>query len=113
MIVLLRLIFVAILAVMLSVTTWASLGQSLLDFIRGPVSGDRWFLATLADAYCGFITFYLWVAYKETSLGARLGWLVAILLLGNIAMAVYCLIQLVRVPAGAPLADVLLRRRSP
>jgi len=35
---------------------------------------------------------------------------VAILLLGNIAMAVYCLIQLFRVPATADLREVLLRK---
>ena len=35
--------------------------------------------------------------------------LVAILLLGNIAMATYCLIQLFRVPASADLHEVLLR----
>jgi len=35
---------------------------------------------------------------------------VVILLLGNIAMAVYCLIQLFRVPATADLREVLLRK---
>ena len=39
-------------------------------------------------------------------------WLIAILLLGNIAMAGYLLIQLFRLPADAPL-DALIRQRSP
>jgi hypothetical protein len=43
---------------------------------------------------------------------ARALWLVAILLFGNIAMAVYCLRELFRVPNGAPLSSVLLRRTA-
>jgi hypothetical protein len=39
--------------------------------------------------------------YKEVSWLARIAWLVAILLLGNIAMAIYVLIQLIRVPLSA------------
>jgi hypothetical protein len=42
---------------------------------------------------------------------ARGAWLIAILLLGNIAMAVYALIQLFRVPLDAKIEDVLLRRK--
>ena len=42
----------------------------------------------------------------------RIAWLVAILLLGNIAMAMYCLIQLFRVPASADLREVLLRKKT-
>jgi len=110
MIIFLRAFFLIILASMLWVTTWASFGQSLPDFIRGQVSGDRWFIATLFDAYWGFLTFYVWVAYKEQSGLARTLWLVGILLLGNIAMSVYCLIQLFRVRPEAPLSEVLLRR---
>jgi len=113
MILFLRAFFLVVLASMLWVTTWASLGQSLPDFIRGPVSGDRWFIATLFDAYWGFLTFYVWVAYKETGGLSRILWLIGILLLGNIAMSFYCLLQLFRVRADAPLSDVLVRRPSP
>jgi hypothetical protein len=38
--------------------------------------------------------------------------LIGVLLLGNIAMAVYALIQLFKVPASASIEDVLLRRRE-
>ena len=68
------------------------------------------FIATLFDTYWGFLTFYCWVAYKEVGWIARIVWLVGILLLGNIAMAVYMLIQLFKVPASASIEDVLLRR---
>ncbi len=110
MILFLRGFFLVVLASMLWVTSWASLGQALWDFIGTPAARDRWFIATLFDAYWGFLTFYVWVAYKETGFMARVLWLIAILLLGNIAMAVYCLRELFRVPAGAPLASILLRR---
>lgn len=108
----LRLFFIVVLGSMLAVTTWASLGESITDFFRGPVAKDRWFWAAMADAYWGFLTFYIWLAYKETSFLARTLWLLAILAFGNIAMAIYCLIQLFKVPAGAKLEDVLLRRRA-
>jgi hypothetical protein len=107
----LRLLFLTVLASMLAVTSWASLHQSLGDFMKSTVAGDPWFLATLADAYWGFLTFYVWVAYKERSWIARVLWLIAILLGGNIAMSIYCLIQLFRVDSDAKLEDVLLRSR--
>jgi len=69
-----------------------------------------WFIATLFDAYFGFLWFWLWVAYKESSFLLRLVWLVLILALGNIAMASYVLIQLWRLPEGADIEDLLLRR---
>ena len=69
-----------------------------------------WFIATLFDTYWGFLTFYCWVFYKENSWMKRVTWLVAILLLGNIAMAVYVLNKLFRLPADASAEDLLLRR---
>jgi hypothetical protein len=52
------------------------------------------------------------VVYKEVSWIARVAWLLGILLLGNIAMAVYMLIQLFRVPVSARIEDVLLRKTA-
>ena len=47
--------------------------------------------------------------YRERGALPRLGWLLAVLALGNIAMSVYVLLQLHRLPAGAPLHHLLLR----
>jgi len=105
----LRSFFVIVLVSMLSVTSWASLHCALWE-IPGTVGGHPWFIATLFDTYWAFLTFYCWVAYKEPSWLAKITWLIAILLLGNIAMAVYMLIQLSRVPAHARLEDILLRK---
>jgi len=71
-----------------------------------------WAVATLFDAYFGFLTFYAWVFYKETSWVARLIWFVLIMGLGNIAMSSYVLIQLFRLRAEQSASDILLRSRS-
>jgi len=104
-------LFGGILAAMLVVTTTASLHQPLWEWGGLQAEPDRWWTyATLADAYFGFLTFYAWVFYKETSAAARAGWFVAIMLLGNIAMAIYVLLQLAKLPAGAPVSTLLLRQ---
>jgi hypothetical protein len=107
----LRLLFGAILVAMLIVTTKASFAQPIWEW-QGIAAGnpDRaWTLATLADAYFGFLTFYAWVFYKEDRFVPRAGWLVAILLLGNIAMSIYMLLQLARLRDGEPVRHLLLR----
>jgi hypothetical protein len=109
----LRMVFCTILIAMLAVTSWASLRQPLWEWsglTRAPDNG--WTIATLFDAYFGFITFYVWVAYKERRPGPRAGWLVAILLLGNIAMSVYVLLQLRRLPADQPMSTLLTARHG-
>ena len=106
----LRITFGIVLIVMLCVTTWASNFVALWKRPRA-VATQPWFIATLFDTYFAFLTFWAWVAYKETSNVARAAWLLAILLLGNIAMAIYMLRELFRVPAAARLETVLLRRK--
>ena len=108
MIWLLRGFFIIVLASMLAVTSWASLQVPLFETPRAVVT-HPWFIATLFDTYWAFLTFFLWVAYKEPSWPARGLWLLAILLLGNIAMAVYALIQLFRASAGTKPATLLQR----
>jgi len=104
----LRIFFVIVLVSMLGVAIWASQQCALLD-IPASVGGHPWFIATLFDTYWAFLTFYCWVAYKERSWLARIGWLLGILLLGNIAMAIYMLILLFRVPTNSRMEDILLR----
>jgi predicted permease len=108
MIWLLRLAFSVVLVTMLGVTGWASdhvpLWQTPHEVLAHP-----WFIATLFDTYFGFLTFYAWLAYRERAPLARIAWLIAILLLGNIAMSTYMLQLLWRLPANASMAQVLLR----
>ena len=111
MILFLRSLFVVIIASMLAVTGWASLHTPLFAIPR-EVFTHPWFIATLFDAYWAFITFYVWAAWKEQSLAARLLWFVAVIALGNIAMAAYFLRELFAVPAQGPL-DAVFTRRNP
>lgn len=106
----LRLLFIVILAVMLWGTVRASLAQALFD-IPPEVYGNPWFQVTLFDAYFAFLTFYVWVAWKEQSLGARVLWFITVILWGNFAMATYMLVELFRVRADAPLGEVFTTRR--
>jgi hypothetical protein len=106
----LRIAFIVVLLAMFAVTGWASSEVALWKTPRA-VATHPWFIATLFDTYFAFLTFYAWVAYKETTAAARVGWLLGILLLGNIAMAIYMLIQLFRLPANARIEDLLLRAK--
>jgi hypothetical protein len=112
MILFLRFLFITVIGSMLWVTSWASLNQSLGDFARSATFRDPWVVATLFDAYWAFISFYVWVAWKEQSLPARLLWFVSIILLGNLAMAAYMLRELFSVSATGPL-DVVFTRPNP
>jgi hypothetical protein len=108
MIVVLRILFAAILLAMLGVTISASLQQGVFEAGR-LLWPDPWFRATLADAYFGFITVYVWIAYRERTWLGRGVWFVLLMMLGNIAIAVYMLNRLFRVPRDASLESVLLR----
>jgi len=108
---LLRLLFLLVLGSMIGVTSWASLQQSLFAVPR-EVLGNPWFIATLGDACCGFLAFYVWVAWKEPRLVARLLWLIAILALGNLAMALYALVELCRIREAGQIRDLLSRRNA-
>lgn len=105
----LRLLFAAILLTMLAVTSWAGLSCPLFaippDVLRHP-----WFIATLCDAYFAFIAIGVWVAWKETRPLAAALWFIALLALGNLAVALYFLRELFRIPASGPLAPVFTRR---
>lgn len=105
----LRIAFSVVLVVMLIVTVWAS-KQVAIWQIPPSVGGHPWFIATLFDTYFAFLTFWAWVAYKETSNAVRVAWLFAILLLGNFAMATYLLIQLWKLSPGDSLDHLVLKK---
>ena len=96
----LQLAFLAVLAAMLWVTVTASLDRDVLTAGRD-LWADPWGKATLFDAYFAFLTIWLFVAWRERTWLSRILWLLAILLLGNFAIAAYFLIALARLPPGA------------
>jgi hypothetical protein len=110
----LLLLSLAALVSLLAVSAWAAsrvpIAAAIADLLAQPAAGTHpWFVATLFDAYFGFLWFWAWIAYKETSHLARALWLVLVLGLGNLAMAAYMLLQLRKLPAGAPPERLLLR----
>ncbi len=110
MLLFLRALFFTVIVSMLAVTGWAS-SQCALFAIPREVFTHPWFIATLIDAYWAFITFYVWVAWKEQSTGARILWFIAIILWGNLAMALYFLIELFRIRSADQLGEVFATRR--
>jgi len=82
--------------------------RSVLD--NGALMSDVWFQATLLDAYFGFLTFYVGVAWKEQTLMRRLFWFVLIMLLGNMAMSAYVIFQFILLPSGSRPQEILNRR---
>ncbi len=98
-----------VLIAMLAVTSWASMEKNVVEGFR-ILLAERWGVATLFDAYFGFLFFYVWIFYKESALGTRVAWLLGVLCFGNIAMAIYVLNEIRRLPRGAPIDRFLLRR---
>lgn len=82
-------IFVFMVVMTIRTSMQVSLWSAMPAFAASP-----WSMATLYDAYFGFITFFCWLAWRERSLGIKIVWFVAIMALGNIAMSAYVLLQL-------------------
>lgn len=100
--------FTLMLLSILAVTTWASLEQNVmlgLDYLLA----HRWGIATLFDTYFGFLTIYLWIAYKEVTWPKRILWLALVLTLGSIAFSIYILNQ-IRLLKGGPIENLLIRK---
>lgn len=89
----LKLLFGFIFVFMVTMTIRTSLQVSLWDALPA-FAGSPWAMATLYDAYFGFLTFFCWLAWRERALGMMIVWLVLIMALGNIAMSFYVLLQL-------------------
>jgi hypothetical protein len=105
-----RIWFAFVLLAMLAVTVAATLDRGITG-AWNELWPELWFRATLADAYFGFLAFWGWIAWRERSWGIRLAWLMAILALGNFAMAAYALVALGRLRPGEGI-DGLFRRRT-
>jgi hypothetical protein len=105
----LKLLFGFIFVWMVVATVRTSLQASLWNSWHA-FAGNPWAVATLYDAYAGFITFYMWVVYKERGAGVRILWFVLIMCLGNIAMSAYVLRELFRLPATETVESILWRR---
>lgn len=104
----LLLLFAAVMLTVIGVNVWAGQQVSVFDSWPG-FAANRWAIATLVDAYCGFLVFYVWVAWRERSWASRVLWFALIMGLGNITAALYVILALARLPQGRPAWTVLLR----
>lgn len=105
----LKVVFGGVFLWMIVMTIRTSLALSLLEAWPS-YAANPWAVATLYDAYFGFLTFYVWVAYKERKMWSRIMWFFLIMGLGNIAMSLYVLVQLLRLRREEPAEAVLWRQ---
>lgn len=84
-----------------------------INVLKGYVTvcSEPWGLATMFDAYFGFLAFWLYVAWRERTVAARLGWFVALMLLGNFAIAGYALLCLFAAKGETDLGKVFFTRK--
>ena len=108
----LRILFAAILIAMLGILGWAGSQCALFDIPR-EVATHPWFIATLFDAYFAFIAFWVWLAWKEGTVAARILWLPVILLWGNPAIALYMLLEIARVKREGGTLDTVFTAKRP
>lgn len=107
----LKTLFALIIFAMLSITIIASIDQNIFEAV-GNMWPNWWFRATLADAYFGFLTFFVWVAYKELHLWRKLVWFALIMLLGNLAISAYMLLELYKLHGDDTLETLVTRRNG-
>ena len=107
----LRALFAGIFFGMLAIIITASVDQNIFE-AGGAMWPNWWFKATLADAYFGFLTFFIWVAYKELHLWRKLVWFASIMLLGNVAVSAYMLLELSRLKVDDTVETLLTRRNG-
>ena len=107
----LRVVFALIFVGMLSLVITASIDQNMFEAV-GSMWPNWWFKTTLADAYFGFLTFFIWVAYKELRLWRKLVWFASIMLLGNLAISAYVFLELFKLQVGDNFETLLTRRNG-
>lgn len=107
----LKLLFGFIFAFMVVMTVRTSLHVSLWSALPA-FAASPWAMATLYDAYFGFLTFYCWLAWRERSLAVKIFWFVLIMAAGNIAMSLYVLIQLLGLKADEPVSALFQQKAA-
>ena len=102
----LKVVFIAILIWVTYQVVMTSLESNLFkewDFL----GSIPWMRATLWDFYANLFVIYLWVLYKERSIGIKLLWLVLLFCLGSIGTCIYMLIQLFKLKPGEGVQELI------
>jgi len=106
--VLLCILCVASFLLLLMFTVRASWERGVFD--NRSLMEDVWFQVTLLDAYLGFLTAYVWIAWKERTALRRSLWFVLVMSFGNMAVSLYVLLQLLKLPRGSSPSEILTIR---
>lgn len=106
----LKLLFGFIFVFMVVMTVRTSLQISLWSALPA-FAASPWAMATLYDAYFGFVTFFCWLAWRERSLAVKILWFIFIMAAGNIAMSLYVLLQLFGLKPDEPVS-ALFRQKT-
>lgn len=103
--------FSIVLLVMLWIIVVASQDRSVMA-AAAEMWADPWGKATLLDLYASFLTVWIWMAFREPNWPRRLLWLVLLVCLGSVAIALYVLLALWRLPSGAPCSEIFRPLRT-
>ncbi len=107
----LKLLFGFIFFFMVAMTVRTSLQVSLWSALPS-FAASPWSMATLYDAYFGFITFFCWLSWRERRFSLKVAWFALIMSLGNIAMSAYVLIQLFRLRPEETVSALFQRKAA-
>ena len=107
----LKVIFSVLLVWMCYVVISTSL-QSNLFAQWNFLGGIPWMRATLWDFYANVAVIFVWVCFKEKSIGLKILWLLLLVCLGSIASCAYVLIQLFRLQPGEGLREFFSKQNG-
>ncbi len=62
----------------------------------GTLLKNPWGIVSLVDLYVGFTLFSIWIAFREKNIVLMILWIIAMMILGFFAGALYVFINLVR-----------------
>jgi hypothetical protein len=96
---------------MLYTTIETSIASNLLEEWPTLVA-IPWMQATLIDFYINIAFIFLWVVYRERTLAAKTGWLVALVCLGSMATAAYVFLQARSLGEGDGLEKMFLPKHA-
>lgn len=84
------------------IIAWLGLVAMTIGLANGFINGDffkdgalllenPWGVMSLIDLYVGFVLFSMWIAFRETSLIAKVLWIIGMMTLGFFTGALYIL----------------------
>ena len=72
------------------VILWAGVSVNFFD-AGAELLANPWGVVSLVDLYIGFIIFSAWIAYRETSMTARIIWITLMMVFGFLTASIYLL----------------------